>query len=374
MKNVAALINLHSSPELGLLTEKRPMASTTFLGRYAFIDFTISNLTNSGIDDIGIMIKDHSRSIIKHIRNDNTYLKNTKTGFINYMINETGIHNPLYNTDLNNIRENDYLLYDNDIKYVIICPLGILMKANYAEILEEHIKSGKPFSCVYSEVKHAGRDFFGLNKLTVNALGNIQKVEPIDPKDEKVYAGLRTYICNKDALKDILEKIKNISNVFTLEDLIIYVQRFGGLEFHGIEFKGMVKYLNSLKKYYEISMELKDIISENKCPFLSDDWTIYTCTHDTRPVLYGLNCEVSDSLVANGCTINGKVKGSILARNIVVEEGASVEDSIIFSDCVIKKGVHLKNVVADKLCIFANKTEIHGDKNEIIYVPQGEKL
>lgn len=375
MKNVVALVNLHNSPSCGLLTEKRPLASTTVLGRYAFIDFVLSNLTNTGIDDIGIMIKDHSRSVIKHMRSDNTYLKNSKTGYLNYMINEEGIHNPFYNTDLNNIAQNDYFLYDQDCKYVLICPVGIVYKVNYAEIIREHIKSGKLFSVVYSKVDNAGKDYFGLNKITVNALGNVQKIDQVDPKDKEALIGLKTYICNSSALKGAFPRLKNISNVFTLDDLMLYIQRYSDVDIHAIEFKGQVSYVNSLKKYYDISMRFKNLlINENGEDVFTSEWKIYTRTHDTRPVYYGENSNVKDSVVANGCTINGTVKNCILARNVTVEEGAVVENSIIFSDSVIKKGVHLKGVVADKLTTFVNKNEVIAEKDELIYIPQGETI
>ena len=375
MKNVVALVNLHNSPECGLLTEKRPLASTTVLGRYAFIDFALSNLTNSGIDDIGIMIKNHSRSIIKHMRSDNTYLKNSKTGYLNYMINEEGIHNPFYNTDLNNIAQNDYFLYEPDCKYVLIVPVGIVYKVNYAEIIREHIKSGKLFSVVYSKVENAGKDFFGLNKITVNALGNVQKIDQVDPKDKEALIGLKTYVCNSSALKGAFPKLKNISNVFTLDDLMLYIQKYGDLDIHAIEFKGDVYYVNTLNKYYDISMQFKNNLKNKEtAKIFTEDWKIFTRTHDTRPVYYGEKSNVKDSVVANGCTINGTVKNSILARNVTVEEGAVVEDSIIFSDSVVKAGVHLKGVVADKLTKFISKKEVISNKDEHIYIPQGETI
>lgn len=375
MKNVVALVNLHNSPECGLLTEKRPLASTTVLGRYAFIDFALSNLTNSGIDDIGIMIKNHSRSIIKHMRSDNTYLKNSKTGYLNYMINEEGIHNPFYNTDLNNIAQNDYFLYEPDCKYVLIVPVGIVYKVNYAEIIREHIKSGKLFSVVYSKVENAGKDFFGLNKITINALGNVQKIDQVDPKDKEALIGLKTYVCNSSALKGAFPKLKNISNVFTLDDLMLYIQKYSDIDIHAIEFKGDVYYVNTLNKYYDISMQFKNNLKNKEtAKIFTEDWKIFTRTHDTRPVYYGEKSNVKDSVVANGCTINGTVKNSILARNVTVEEGAVVEDSIIFSDSVVKAGVHLKGVVADKLTKFISKKEVISKKDEHIYIPQGETI
>lgn len=375
MKNVVALVNLHNSPDCGLLTEKRPLASTTVLGRYAFIDFALSNLTNSGIDDIGIMIKNHSRSIIKHMRSDNTYLKNSKTGYLNYMINEEGIHNPFYNTDLNNIAQNDYFLYEPDCKYVLIVPVGIVYKVNYAEIIREHIKSGKLFSVVYSKVENAGKDFFGLNKITVNALGNVQKIDHVDPKDKEALIGLKTYVCNSSALKGAFPKLKNISNVFSLDDLMLYIQKYGDIDIHAIEYTGSVHYVNTLNKYYDISMKFKDNLkNKESAKIFTENWKIFTRTHDTRPVYYGEKSSVKDSVIANGCTINGTVKNSILARNVTIEEGAVVEDSIIFSDSVVKAGVHLKGVIADKLTKFVSKKEVVSEKGEHIYIPQGETI
>lgn len=374
MKNVVALINLHDSPELGILTEKRPAASTTVLGRYAFIDFALSNLTNSGIDDIGIMIKDHFRSVVKHLTNNNTYLKNSKTGFFNLMINEDGLRNPFFNTDINNIRANDYFLYDPSSKYVIIIPIGFVTRIDYSKVLEEHIASGKSISCVYSPVKNAGKDFLGLKKYTINALGNVQKVEDIAPKDDEVYLGLRTFIFNKDVLKDFLAKTRVFSKAYTISDMMNYIQKYGDTTVHAIRNDNPVRYVNSLEKYYNVSMKLKDLLGNDSSHFFDKNWRIYTRTHDTRPVLYGQKAEVKDSLVANGCTIYGKVNNSILARNVVVEEGASVKNSIIFTDCVIKSGVHLDGVVADKLCTFANKVEVKSKDGSLIYVPQGDNL
>lgn len=374
MKNVVALINLYSSPEFGLLTEKRPAASTTILGRYTFIDFTLSNLTNSGIDDIGIMVKNNSRSIIKHLRSDSAYLKNSKTGFVNWMINEQGFHNPFFNTDINNIKENDYFLYDDSCKYVIILPVGIVMKCDYSKMIEEHIKSGKEVSIIYTETEDAGKEYFGLSKITVNALGNVQKVDDVDKKDKKAYVSLRSFIINKETLKRAIKDLDKISNVYSLKDLIIYMQRYNSLEVHACRYDGRVTFVNSLQKYYETSMLYKDIILNDRENTFPDDWKIYTRTHDTRPTLYGKDSEVKDSILANGSTILGTVKNSVLARNVIVEEGAIVENSIIFSDTVIKKGVHLKNVVGDKLCTFENKKEVFGKDNEVIYIPQGAKI
>lgn len=373
MKNVVALLNLHTSPELGLLTEKRPLASTPFLGRYAFMDFALSNLIHSGIDDIGVMIKSHSRSIIKHLGNENTYLKNTKTGFLNVMINEKGIHNPLYNTDINNVRENDYFLYDQNCKYVLVVPVGFVMRIDYEEVVREHIKSGRALSVVYCKVNNAGRDFNGLNKFSVDAIGNVQKVDAIKDNDTNALLSLNTYVISKPFFIEALKRAESISSSITMKELISsYLKLVEPI--HAIEFKGEVRYFNSLKKYYDYSFEIKNGKEDEDSFLFQENWKFFTRTHDTRPVLYGENCDVKDSIISNGCTVYGTVKNSILSRNVIVEEGATVENSIIFSDCVIKSGIHVKNIVADKLCKFQSKKEVSGTQEEPLYIPQGEVI
>ena len=175
MNNVLAIVDLYENCDLGLLTRERPLASTTILGRYAFIDFALSNLSNSGIDNICVLAKNHSNSIYKHIGNTNTYLANPKTGYLSILINEEGIINPVFNTDINNIRENDFVLYDDKVKYVVITNSAFIMKLDYKKVVEDHIKSGKQVSLVYKKVDDSA-EFSKCTKLVVDNLNCVQKL------------------------------------------------------------------------------------------------------------------------------------------------------------------------------------------------------
>ena len=135
LHKVLALIDLHNPNNLGLLTENRLEAVTTFLGRYTFIDFMLSNCTNSEIDNIAILCKEKSRSVAKHISRDSIYLKNSKTGFLKILNSETNISNPLFNSDVNNVKENDYILYDNDSEYVIVAPVYFILNIDFNDII-----------------------------------------------------------------------------------------------------------------------------------------------------------------------------------------------------------------------------------------------
>ena len=371
MKDVIALVNLHNSTDLGELTKQRPLASTTFLGRYTFIDFALSNLTNSGIDNIGILVKDHSRSIFKHLGYESTYLKNPKTGFQSLFINEYGLTNPTFNTDINNIKENDWFLYDNDAKYIVIVPVQFVYRIDFNSIIEQHIQSQKLVSVVYRETSHADTRFLGCDKITVDVLGNIQKFTTNDGSRNNANISLETYVISASYLRDLLKRVDSISSLFSLKDLVHYIANYEN-KVHAIKYDGYCRYFSSLKEYVDFSFELLDT-EKFKTSLFIDDWTYHTTSHNSRPIIYGCDAEVSNSVLANGCSIDGKVTHSILARNVIVEEGAEVENSIIFTDTIIKKGIKIKNVVIDKHCKIENKDLINDNCNPI-YIPQGAKI
>ena len=343
MNNVLALVDLYENSDLGLLTRDRPLASTTFLARYAF-------------------------SIYKHIGNTNTYLANPKTGYLSILINEEGIINPVFNTDINNIKENDFVLYDDKVKYVVITNASFIMKLDYKKVVEDHIKSGKNVSLVYKKVEDA-HEFASCTKLVVDNLNCVQKLYT-DNKSSKANILLDTIVIDKSLLSDLLSKASQISAMISVEAMVGYLVNYV-TKINAIEFKGYVRKFDSLEHYFKYSLEFLNNPELLREFFQDQDWVYYTTTHNSHPVLYGPNAKVTNSLVANGTSIEGTVKNSIISRDVTIEEGAIVENSIIFTHTTIKRGVHLKNVIADKRTIFENKKDVYGTESHPLYFPRG---
>lgn len=368
LNKMLALVSLHNDANLGLLTSNRIEAVTTFLGRYTFIDFMLSNCTNSEIDNIAILAKEKSRSISKHIAKDSIYLKNSKTGFLKLLISEKGLENPLFNTDVNNLKENDYILYDNDSEFVVVVPVHFVLNINFNEILEKHIESNAQCSVVY-KVSNDKDMFSNCEKLVNDALGNVQKFEKISEREDGDFnVNLGIYIFNRGFFNDMINNSSSISSIYSISDLVKYYAKYKTIV-NTIEFKNDVICFNSFKKYFKYSMSVLD----NTKGFIKnfEGSFIYTTTHNSRPVLYGEKCKVVSSLVANGCSINGDVKHSILARDVTIEEGASVENCILFSHTIVKSGVHLKNLVCNKRTVFENPQTLEGEFENPLYIKEG---
>ncbi len=367
MKRIIGFCNLHNSPQLGELTASRTLASTSFLGRYAFIDFVLSNFANSGIDEVGILVKEHARSINKHLRSGNSWSINTKVGSRIVMYNEEFYNNVRYNHDLNNIRKNDWFLYQSKADYVVIAPAHFLMSINYRKVVDAHIASGADITLVYSKVDNAKNEYLGCDRLTIYQ-DTITNITANKGEKKKADISLETYVMSREMLERILKEVPNISSVFSINDYVNYMVK--ALKVHGYEHKGYVRCFDSLTHYIEYSLELLDYTIRQQL-FLPD-WPIYTVTHDTPPSKYGEDACVKDSFIANGAIIEGTVEHSVISRSVVIQEGAKVTNSIILTDTIITSDACLDYCIVDKYARVIHARDLSGTEKSPLYIKQGD--
>ncbi len=369
MRRVIGFCNLHNSPSLGDLTSSRPLASTSFLGRYAFIDFVLSNFANSGVDEVGILARDHIRSINKHLGSFNSWSINTKTGSRIIMQNEQYSPTSRYNHDLNNIRNNDWFLYQSKADYVVIAPVHFVMSIDYRRVIEAHIASGADVTLVYTKALDARHHFIGCSrvKLCNNRVAHLSQNRG---ETDQADISLETYVMSKEMLDKILHDVATISSVFSLNDYISY--RCNNINVQAYEHQGYVRCFDSLNHYLEYSLDLLNYSTRQQL-FLPD-WPIYTVTHDTPPTKYGHNADVQNSFIANGAIIDGTVKGSILSRSVVIREGAQIRNSIILTDTIVTSDIELDYCIIDKYARVIHVKELKGSKDEPLYVKQGDVL
>lgn len=349
MGKVLGLVNLHRSSDLGPLTHKRSLASTGFLGRYSFIDFPLSNLANSGIDEVGILIKDNPRSLFRHLRlGDKEWSLNTKSGGIFLMYNEQYAGKTAYNHDINNMIENDWFLRGSSADTIVIAPINLIYRIDYRDVIKAHNESGADISVVYKHVDDAKTNFIGQDYLTFDELDTNRVVGYNDNKgsEDNRAICLESYVMSKEMLFKLIQTAQNRSSFFSLRDVIVYLVK--KLNIQGYEYKGYLRAINNIQDYMKVSLELLDNNVRVEAFGNNIDWPVYTRTYDTPPARYGVNACVNNSYVANGSTIKGTVKNSIIGRDVLIEEGAVVENSIILSHVKISKNAHLNYTVIDK--------------------------
>ncbi len=370
MRNVIGICNLHDGPHLGKLTENRPLGVTSFLGRYALIDFTLSNFSNSGIDRVYILVENYIYGVRSHIQDGTVWVSNTKTGFLRLAFNEKALANPKFNTDISNILCSLSPLDKTfDADYIIISHPFFLYSYDFKIALNKHIESKAEMSLLYSYRNDLDLEFINCDLLDLGKDNLINKVKINTGAKKDGNISLETYIINKNTFIKMIEDAKNTSSLFTIRRIVTQYINNHTIDVKGILFDGCVIPILSFNDYVSHSFDLLNY--HNRSKLFLPDWPIYTTTHNTPPALYGENANVRNSFIANGCIIKGKVENSIISRDVIIEKGAIVKNSIIFTNTIICEDARVNYVLSDKNVHLKEVKKLEGDEDDVLYIEQG---
>lgn len=367
MAKVIGLVNLHSDIDFKGLTERRPVASVSFLGRYGVIDFVLSNLSNSNIDTVGVLIKEKPRSLFKHMGLGNSWNFNSKSGGISLLYNERYANNLHYNHDVNNMIENIAFLQKSKADYVVIAPAHIITTMDYQDVIEEHEKRGAEITMVYQHIKNAHEAFIGEDCLEIKSKCVAGVSENKGNRKERDIS-LDTYVVNLKTLIKLLEKAQKVSAFFNLSDIVAYL--CDEREICAYEYKGYARCLNSLESYFKYSLEFMDLDVFSQV--FKSNWPIYTNTNDTPPSKYKKHAKVNRAFISNGAIVDGEVENSIVGRNVEICKGAVVKNCILLSGSRVSADAHLENVILDKEARVEKHKELIGDEISPLYVKEGD--
>ncbi|HOR20396.1 MAG TPA: glucose-1-phosphate adenylyltransferase subunit GlgD [Bacilli bacterium] len=367
---VLGLLDLHNSPDLGPLTSSRVLASTSFLGRFAFMDFALSNFSNSGIDEVGILVKSHLRSVLKHMGSMQSWNINTKIGRQTIMFNERGNMNRKKNTDINNFLVNDWVLHESKAKYIIIQPAHVICKIDFEPILKEHIARDEKVTIIYKHITNAHKSFATHNLVNVRN-GYVRSFKRNRQLEKDACVSMETYIINRDVLLNLVSEALKTNPMYSFKDAI---KKYANTLFkvHAVEHLGYARSFDSLQHFVDYSFELLDYRYAHL--LFIKDWPIYTITRDTTPTLYGTKANIHNCFIANGAIVEGRVENSIISRNVKVGRGAIIRNSIILSDTVVGENAIIANAVIDKYCLISDSVHVEGVKGSPKYINQGKRL
>ena len=372
MNNVLGICNLHDGPKLGRLTSNTPLACTTFLGRFGLMDFTLSSFSNSEINKIVILVEDHVQSVRNHVGDGQVWVANTKTGFQRILFNEKGVSSPKFNTDIANIQTNRDVIEEANFDYVIIAPAFFIMNVDFRDAIKAHEYSKRKVSILYKKIDNAKEKFLNCDTLSFRKDKSVSGIGTNTGNQDKANISLETFIINRDEFFRLVDEQKSISHIYGLRKMISYVVENSLYEINAIEFKDIVIPFLSYNDYVNNSLSVLDKSVANQ--LFKKDWLIYTKIHSTPPTIFGPDAEVKNCYIANGCKIYGKVENCILSRDVVVEKGASVKNSILFTHTYIGKGVDAEYLLCDKTARVETEKHPSGEKDNYLYIGRGAKI
>lgn len=363
MKNVMGIINVHEKNKgLTELTHHRPVAAIPFLGRFRLIDFPLSNMTNSGITNVGVFIQEKPRPLTEHLGEGKWWeLDGKKDGlFIFYPYYNS--FNSMYTTEMKNFKENIDYVKTSSQEYVVITSSYMLFNINYTDVVDYHISTNNDITIMYKNVDNAKSEFLGCNTLKMNGKGVVESIALNMGEEDKRAISMETYIMKKQLFIDLVEQSERISTMYSLTETINFNCKY--IKVRGYEYKKYLVCINDIASYYKHSMEQLDI--KNRKALFNTDSPVYTLVRDNAPAFYGADSVIKNSLVANGSVIEGTVENSIISRGVKIEKGAVVRNSILMSRCIVEKGIYLDCIISDKNTRFSRVKEICGSKNHPI--------
>lgn len=336
----------------------RPIGAFSFLGRYRTIDFPISNMSNSGIDHIQVYIRRKPRSLIEHLGTGRHYNINSKRGKLHILFSENGMENDIYNTDIAAYMENLSCIEQNPHSYVVIAPSYMVYTMNFDSLLQTHIESGADITLLYHSVDNAKDAFLSCNILNLNRQKGVLSIEQNHGNAKNRNIFMDTYVMKKELFLELIHKARKLSSMYTLADIVN--SECAELDIRGVSHRGFFASITDFKSYYDANISLIDFKTAKS--LFDPEWPIYTRTNDSCPTQYFETADVHNSVVSNGCLIEGTVEGSVIGRGCRIQKGAVVRNSVILPGAVIGKDVHVENQVVDK-----DVRIIHG--KEIVAAP-----
>ncbi|TDM07319.1 glucose-1-phosphate adenylyltransferase subunit GlgD [Macrococcus lamae] len=341
MRSLMGLINLANEHDfLEELTYFRNGASVPFAGRYRIIDFTISNMVNTGANEIGIFTNQKYRALMDHLENGDNFGLDDKNSRL--FVLPPDWHDPtdISRGDLRHFHNNRDYFNRSNATDVIISGSQFICNMDFKEALKQHVDTGADVTLI-AEHKVTLEE---MHQPLLRINDEDGKVVFLNHDQENHHIFTGTYIVKKEKLIDIVDFcIQNYKDNFFIQGI---QERLDQLNVKYFDIEERTMYINSLKNFYRSNMSILDPVVYKEI-FMKNQ-RIRTKTSSQPPAKYLNDCVVKNSTVANGCVIEGDVENSIIYRGVKIAKGAVVKNSIIMTNCTIGEGVIIENVILDK--------------------------
>ncbi|MDD6251724.1 MAG: glucose-1-phosphate adenylyltransferase subunit GlgD [Oscillospiraceae bacterium] len=359
--NLAGIVfaNLYDD-KLPELTARRTMGSVPFGGKYRMVDFTLSNMSNSGINNVALVTRKNFHSLMDHVGSGAAWdLSKRRTGLV--------LLPPYGGNSFENRIESLYHIHgyieNLSEEYILLASADNAANIDYQKMFEYHLKSEADITILYKNME-IPENSKALVVLDMNESGRITKML-IDPKiTEPCKCFTDSIIISRALLLNLVHECMSLNTVNFKKHLL--QNNVDKLKIYGYEFTGHYSVISSLSSYYKENIKL--MCPEVRAELFNPQRPIYTKVRDDAPCRYGLTSKVKGSLVSQGCVIDGEVENSILSKGVHIAKGAKVKNCIIMQDTKIGAGAELEYVIIDKDCVVTDMRKLSGCETYPMYI------
>ncbi len=372
MKDTFAIVYAGlGNPLLGDLIAERAVSALPIAGRYRAIDLLLSNISHSGIRNVGVIMQRNFQSLVEHIGSGSAWDLNSKNGGVSLLTPfDQGLGTGLYKGFGDALFAKRYYIEHQRAKYCLLLASDMVYREDYNRLRDHHLETGADITILYSRTIRQGK-------------GNPGQVANLHIEDGWVKGGdygslstgegcynLGACLIEKDLLIRLFEDACAEGRYNFYTDII--EPALSTHKVAALEHTGYAGRLITVQSYYEVMRDMLD--PEVRNDLFYEHGPVYTRVADAPPVRYSKGCTVENSLFGNGCVIRGSVKGSVLFRGVTIEEGADVQDCVIMQDSYIAKGAYLRNAIIDKRVTVGECSRVVGTPDMLAVVRKGQKV
>ncbi len=354
----------------GSLTSKRSLAAVPIASRYRIIDFILSSMVNSGITNVGIITQRNYKSLMDHVGTGKEWDLNRKIGGL-LLIPPTPSRDIIGSdkVDLLDLAGALGFLERSPQKYVVLSKCHLICNLNFTDAFEKHVNSNAIVTILYQELEPEG-EISGLKNryfLTTDENDKITQIKAYSSTNESNKISLDIYIINKDFLIYLIRDGLASGERGSLSE--VFARRVEHMKMIGYVARDFVARIDSIKTFYQANMVILQKEIREKLFF--EPGRIYTKVKDEAPSKYMKSAVVKNSLIADGCVIDGYVENSIIFRGVKVVKGARVTNSIIMQGSEIQENATLEHVILDKEVIIRQDIRLTGQKSYLVLIDKG---
>ena len=351
------------------LVAERTMGSIPFAGRYRMIDFVLSNMANAGIDNVSVIVRKNYHSLMDHLGSGREWDLTRKRGGLNIVPPFAERSVKLYSGRVDALASVLSWLQAQKERYVILSYTNVAMNFDFNKLIDAHVASGADVTMVYnrSEIPDGARN----DNYTIRIdNGRVTELLSNDYRPGVQNLSLNLYIIERESLIQLIRDAAVRGLVYFERDIL--ARNLNLLNVQAYEFDGYAARIADMKSYFDENMRLLEPGNVDK--LFDPANPIYTKIRDDNPTRYLEGSKVKNSLLADGCVIEGTVENSVLFRGCQIKKGAVVRNCVLMQDTVVEEGCTVEYVVSDKNVHITSGKQLTGTDSFPVFVAKGHTV
>ncbi len=351
------------------LVSERTMASIPFGGRYRLIDFVLSSMANAGVDNVSIIVRKNYHSLMDHIGSGREWDLARKRGGLNIVPPFAERSVKMYSGRVDAIASILHWLNSCKERYVILSDVNTALNFDFNALLDAHIQSNADVTVVYNRAEipeGAKNDNYTLQIKD----GRVTELLTNDYRPGVQNLSMNIYVIDRESLIQLVRDAAVRGLVYFERDIL--ARNLSLLNVQAYEFNGYVARICDMKSYFDENMRL---LKDKSVDMLFNPANpIYTKIRDDNPTRYLEGSHVKNSLLADGCVIEGVVENSVLFRGCQIKKGAVVRNCVLMQDTVVEENAKVEYIVTDKNVHITADKQLNGTDSFPVFVAKNHNV